>query len=111
MSTAVTSTPVRLSSWATRVVPANRSSAVVAPTARAIAPRTGTSVRLEPRYLITEVEVSRMNPRFSVLAAALVLAGASSAVAAGSPPSSSRGCADWRQYGYDANHSFSAAHG
>ena len=53
LSVAVTSIPRRLNSWATRVVPVNRSTAVRAPTASAILPRTGTSSRLEPRYLIT----------------------------------------------------------
>src|SRR5689334_2663056 len=53
MSAAVTVRPRRLNSCATRVVPVNRSTAVVAPTRVAISPSTGTRVRFEPRYLIT----------------------------------------------------------
>src|SRR6187397_1589948 len=45
--------PLRLNSWATRVVPVNRSTAVWASTALAIPASTGTRMRLEPRYLIT----------------------------------------------------------
>ena len=49
----VTRRPRRRSSCPTRVVPANRSAAERTPSAAATAPITGTSVRFEPRYLIT----------------------------------------------------------
>src|SRR5581483_8267020 len=53
MSTAVTNAPCALKAWATRVVPVNRSRAVVAPAAAQICESTGTRRRFDPRYLIT----------------------------------------------------------
>src|SRR6516164_2151598 len=53
MSTAVTCPPRRFHSWATRVVPVNMSIPVRAPAREKSSPSTGTSRRLEPRYLIT----------------------------------------------------------
>ncbi len=53
MSTAVTNAPWRFNSWATRVVPVNRSAAVEAPQPDASAEIVWTRRRFEPRYLIT----------------------------------------------------------
>ena len=52
MSTAVTVAPRRLNSWATRVVPVKRSSAVQASLEVSMSPRTDTSRRFEPMYLM-----------------------------------------------------------
>ncbi|MPM48214.1 hypothetical protein SDC9_94938 [bioreactor metagenome] len=65
MSTAVTYAPRRQNSCATRVVPVNRSRAVRASTASASRPRTGTRVRLDPRYLITRCRWSQGTCRWS----------------------------------------------
>ena len=63
VSIAVTRAPRRLNSWATRVVPVNRSRAERAPERSRSSPSTGTRRRLEPRYLITGAR--RARPRWS----------------------------------------------